>query len=152
MRSRTHQSKSMLLPLCFFLFAALIGRLIDEAEALHMPALVKNEIPYSSAASRRSFFATLATAGVAVTGVALPGTAWAAPAKSKDNARCKGQNECASKMIQETWDGRELNEKEEGAAGGLLSKMGLNDIEPYKDNAKARTSPAATTSRAAPSR
>lgn len=126
------------LHLCLFLILAILGQLVLKTDALQM---TQSPSPFS----RRSFFSKAATTGAVIaTAAALPGSAWAAaPAKAKGNARpaYRGGN----KSITDTHNGTELKGKEADVAGGLLGKMGLNDIAPM-DSPRVSTKRAVTTS------
>lgn len=95
----------------------------------------------STAFSRRNLFSKLAkttTGGIVVTASTCPKIAWAVPETGKPKKRpaFRGGN----KAITDTHNGTELNDKEASVAGGLLEKMGMKEIEPYKDTPKSKSS------------
>lgn len=111
------------LQLHFFFVAALVTLIAKQTHAWQTPTNV----------SRRSFFAKVATTGAIV--VTAPGVALAAPQKKKTRTPFRG----GDKNIRDTHNGTELDSKQDVVAGGLLGKMGLNDIAPDKDSAKAKS-------------
>mmetsp|Transcript_19199 Transcript_19199/g.22200 ORF Transcript_19199/g.22200 Transcript_19199/m.22200 type:complete len:116 (-) Transcript_19199:96-443(-) len=111
------------LQICVFLVAALIGQLVQETQAL--------------AFSRRGFLGNVATTTGAVVVAAAgvcPDVASAAPEQTKTRTPFRGGN----KAITDTHNGTALNGKQDDVASGLMGKMGLVDIAPYKDAVKAK--------------
>eukprot|EP00593_Proboscia_inermis_P010473 CAMPEP_0171313294 /NCGR_PEP_ID=MMETSP0816-20121228/40410_1 /TAXON_ID=420281 /ORGANISM="Proboscia inermis, Strain CCAP1064/1" /LENGTH=143 /DNA_ID=CAMNT_0011800449 /DNA_START=37 /DNA_END=468 /DNA_ORIENTATION=+ len=110
------------LDLCLLIVVFLVGQLVPEIEALR-PAF----------SSRRHFFSKVASTGglIVATAGTCPSNAWATvapvpPAKKQGRPALRGGKE----VIDSTHNGTELNEKEANVADGLLSKMGLNDVNP----------------------
>ncbi|CAB9528496.1 expressed unknown protein [Seminavis robusta] len=85
--------------------------------------------------SRRGFGATLAAGAAIVVGsqsaVAADDDAGKKKANNNKTKKDKGGYEYAA--ADATWYGTVLNEKESQVAGGLLDKLGVDDIAPDKD-------------------
>ena len=129
-----------------FLVAALIGQLVQETGALQNSAM--------PAFSRRSFFAKAVTTGAVVATAAgtYPGIAQASGDEEPRQTRSKVLRG-GKEMSDSTHNGTELNDKEANVAGGLLSKMGLDDITPDKGGGERPKGKAPATNRGAtPSR
>ena len=108
------------------IFAALIGSNKD-VEALQPDAYC-----------RRAFVGNLATmgAGAVAASASFPASAIAAddPRKRRSKTLRGGKD-----VSDATHNGTDLNEKETGVAGGLLGKMGLQDITPDKGASAKRS-------------
>jgi hypothetical protein len=108
--------------LCLFLVTALIGQ--QQTEALQ------------SAFSRRSFVGKLATTGAgAIVASTFPASANAEEPRKTRSKTFRGGKE----MSDATHNGTDMNDKEAGVAGGLLGKMGLDDITPDKGSSAKKS-------------
>mmetsp|Transcript_10943 Transcript_10943/g.16421 ORF Transcript_10943/g.16421 Transcript_10943/m.16421 type:complete len:128 (-) Transcript_10943:170-553(-) len=111
--------------LCLVLVAALIGQQ-QQTEALQ------------SAFSRRSFVCKVATTGA---GAVVASSAFQASANAAEEPRQTRSKTFrgGKEMSDATHNGTDMNVKEAGVAGGLLGKMGLDDITPDKDAGARRS-------------
>jgi|AntRauTorckE5430_2_1112549.scaffolds.fasta_scaffold17139_1 hypothetical protein len=113
------------LQLCVFLVVALVGELVQKTNALQISGM--------PTFSSRRLFVKVATTGAVVATAAgsYPGNAQASQAEEPRKTRSKTLRG-GKEMSDSTHNGTELNDKEANVAGGLLGKMGLDDITPDK--------------------
>mmetsp|Transcript_6123 Transcript_6123/g.13343 ORF Transcript_6123/g.13343 Transcript_6123/m.13343 type:complete len:120 (-) Transcript_6123:289-648(-) len=93
-------------------------------------AAQQSEALTQSVFSRKAFISKAATSTLVATGAVVsmhPNSAMAAPTKEKKEAFRGGKN-----MSDALHNGTDLDKGEAAVAGGLLEKMGLNDITPDK--------------------
>ena len=88
--------------------------------------LIQGQALQSPLTNRRSFVAAAVSAAVPAAALAAP------PEKKAKREAFRGGRQAAD----DTHNGTDLNDKEASVAGGLMDKMGLPDVDPYKDGKK----------------